>query len=159
MTRQWVCGSRKGRYELSFNGFRSGTGFRRRGLGSLRFRRRRPRPQDYTSVSPAGTEVSIQGNDYSVKVDFDQRTQYYIDNFGSIYADEAFSSLCHDNACVFPNWYFAIDGGGWIDNLQLSYLELSHLGTTQGSSHTRTWNSRDLSGRARCRRNSQSWFD
>jgi hypothetical protein len=124
----------KGRYELSFNGF----GIRElifidEVWAPFGFDADGPAPQDYTSVSPAGTEVSIQGNDYSVKVDLDQRTQYYIDNFGSIYADEALISLCHDNACIFPNWFFAIDSGGWIDNLQLSYLELSHLGTTQGT--------------------------
>jgi hypothetical protein len=76
-----------------------------------------------------GAEAANQNSKYVIEIDFDQR----IEQFGSISADPASLYLCSPEfsgveGCGFDNWHFAIQNGGWIDDIELNYL-----GMGQGS--------------------------
>jgi hypothetical protein len=76
-----------------------------------------------------GLEELKEGSEYKYEINFDERIEVY----GSIDADPASLYLCsyafsESGECVFSNWHFAIQSGGWIDDIELNYL-----GTGQGS--------------------------
>jgi hypothetical protein len=106
----------KGAYELSFNGS---------GITELIFV---DEIWGFTFGIEAPEELN-EGSEYKIEIDFDER----IEQYGSIAADPASLYLCSPEfssveGCGFDNWHFAIQNGGWIDD-----IELNHLGAGQGS--------------------------
>jgi hypothetical protein len=110
-----------GRYELSFKGS---------GIRELVFYDQVWAVSFDTGSAGTGTSVSVQGNSYLITIDFDERTRYFVDTYGSNTADLAYNHLCPSEEfdCGFISWTFAIDNGGWLDDIEFNYL-----GTGQGS--------------------------
>ncbi|MBD0327710.1 MAG: PEP-CTERM sorting domain-containing protein [Pyrinomonadaceae bacterium] len=104
-----------GRYELSFNGY---------GIVELIF------VDEIWSFTFGVDDIDGLASKYVIEIDFDQR----IEQFGSISADPASLYLCSPEffgveGCGFHNWHFAIQNGGWIDDIELNYLGLGQGST------------------------------
>jgi hypothetical protein len=83
-------------------------------------------PQSYESGEFAGQSVSIENNRYLVTFDLDERTRLANESGppgGGI--DPALPSICGpdgDQTNCALRWTFAIDNGGWLDDIELNYL-------------------------------------
>jgi hypothetical protein len=81
-------------------------------------------PQRLESDDGAGTTISIEDNRYLVTFDLDERTRI-ISELGPPGVDPAFPSICgpegNQTNCSL-NWFFAIDNGGWLDDIELNFL-------------------------------------
>ena len=86
-------------------------------------------PQSYESGEFAGQSVSIENNRYLVTFDLDERTRFANES-GPPGAppgtnDPALFSICGpegDQTNCILRWTFAIDNGGWLDDIELNYL-------------------------------------
>jgi hypothetical protein len=90
-------------------------------------------PQDFDSSSLDGESLSIHDDRYVFTFDLDERTRFFDSLFppGSTIDEARFrfcGSLEEGTDCTL-NWTFAIDNGGWIDNINLDFLGSDQDGT------------------------------
>jgi hypothetical protein len=94
-------------------------------------------PQSFESSDFAGTSVSIEDNRYLVTFDLDERTRFFDESVPpgappGTNLDPALFSICGsetDQTNCSLNWFFAIDNGGWIDDIELNFLDPGDDGT------------------------------
>jgi hypothetical protein len=87
-------------------------------------------PQSYESGEFAGSSVSIENNRYLVTFDLDERTRFANESGPpgappGTNIDPALPSICGpggDQTNCILSWTFAIDNGGWLDDIELNYL-------------------------------------
>ncbi len=88
-------------------------------------------PQSFESDDRAGTTVSIEDNRYLITFDLDERTRV-ISELGPPGIDPALPSICGpdgDQTNCTLSWFFAIDNGGWLDDIRLDFLGPGDGGT------------------------------
>jgi hypothetical protein len=84
-------------------------------------------PQSFEGGTSAGTSLSIEDNRHLVTFDLDERTRFFseLGPPGEVGFDPAFPSICgpdgSQTSCTL-SWSFAIDNGGWLDDIELNYL-------------------------------------
>ena len=94
-------------------------------------------PQSFQSGDFAGTSVSIEDKRYLVTFDLDERTRFFDEPVSpgappGTNLDPALFSICGsetDQTNCSLNWFFAIDNGGWIDDIELNFLDPGDDGT------------------------------
>jgi hypothetical protein len=110
-----------GRYEFTFEG----TGIRElrfaEGFTAIFVAEEGGSPTGYP-LSPSGTGLTIDGDSYSVLIDFDIRNQFFDDIQQGDFGRQAFCGIDEPiTQCNF-RFAFAVSSGGWIDNLRLNLL-------------------------------------